>query len=31
VITHDRDLADALPRQVMFRDGKIEHDKARSR
>jgi putative ABC transport system ATP-binding protein len=29
VITHDRDIADALPRQIAFRDGRIEHDSAR--
>jgi len=27
VITHDRDVADSLPRQVAFRDGRIESDK----
>ena len=26
VITHDRDLASALPRQVWIRDGRIERD-----
>lgn len=26
VITHDRDLADGLPRQVRILDGRIEHD-----
>ncbi|MFN8132154.1 MAG: ABC transporter ATP-binding protein [Solirubrobacteraceae bacterium] len=28
IITHDRDLADALPRQVQVRDGEIVHDSA---
>ncbi len=28
VITHDRELANALPRQIAFRDGVIEHDSA---
>jgi putative ABC transport system ATP-binding protein len=28
VITHDRELAASLPRQVAFRDGRIEHDSA---
>ncbi len=28
VVTHDNDLADSLPRQVRFRDGRIEHDSA---
>jgi putative ABC transport system ATP-binding protein len=28
VITHDRELAAALPRQISFRDGRIEHDSA---
>lgn len=26
VVTHDNELADSLPRQVRFRDGRIEHD-----
>ena len=26
VITHDREVANALPRQIAFRDGRIEHD-----
>ena len=26
IITHDRELADSLPRQVSVRDGRIEHD-----
>jgi putative ABC transport system ATP-binding protein len=26
VITHDREVADALPRQIMFRDGRVETD-----
>jgi putative ABC transport system ATP-binding protein len=26
VITHDRDIAAGLPRQVEVRDGRIEHD-----
>ena len=26
VITHDRELADALPRRVAIRDGRVEHD-----
>jgi putative ABC transport system ATP-binding protein len=26
VITHDRELADALPRQISFRDGRVESD-----
>jgi putative ABC transport system ATP-binding protein len=26
VITHDREIADSLPRQVAMRDGRIEHD-----
>jgi putative ABC transport system ATP-binding protein len=28
VITHDRDIAAGLPRQVAVRDGRIEHDRA---
>jgi len=28
VITHDRELAESLPRQITFRDGRIEHDSA---
>lgn len=28
VVTHDNELADSLPRQVRFRDGRIEHDSA---
>jgi putative ABC transport system ATP-binding protein len=28
VITHDRDVAESLPRQIAFRDGRIEHDSA---
>ena len=28
VITHDRDLAAGLPRQITMRDGRIEHDSA---
>jgi putative ABC transport system ATP-binding protein len=28
VITHDREVADGLPRQVVVRDGRIEHDSA---
>jgi putative ABC transport system ATP-binding protein len=28
VITHDRDLAASLPRQVVMRDGRVEHDSA---
>ena len=28
VITHDRDIAAGLPRQVSVRDGRIEHDSA---
>ncbi len=28
VITHDRELAASLPRQIAFRDGLIEHDSA---
>jgi putative ABC transport system ATP-binding protein len=28
VITHDRELAAALPRQIAFNDGRIEHDSA---
>jgi putative ABC transport system ATP-binding protein len=28
VITHDRDIAASLPRQVAVRDGRIEHDSA---
>jgi len=28
IITHDRDLADALPRQVQVRDGEIVDDSA---
>ncbi|MEU5876306.1 ABC transporter ATP-binding protein [Spirillospora sp. NPDC047279] len=28
LITHDRDIADLLPRQVRMRDGRIEHDDA---
>ena len=28
VVTHDNDLASSLPRQVRFRDGRIEHDSA---
>ena len=28
VITHDRDLAASLPRQVHLLDGRIEHDSA---
>jgi putative ABC transport system ATP-binding protein len=28
VITHDRDIAGSLPRQVEVRDGRIEHDTA---
>ena len=30
VITHDRDLAGALPRQVTMRDGRVESDTARA-
>ncbi|MEM9714593.1 MAG: ABC transporter ATP-binding protein [Actinomycetota bacterium] len=26
VITHDREVAESLPRQIAFRDGRIEHD-----
>ncbi len=26
VVTHDNDLADSLPRQIRFRDGRVEHD-----
>ncbi|MDX2968552.1 hypothetical protein [Kribbella solani] len=26
VITHDRDIAASLPRQVSIKDGRIEHD-----
>jgi putative ABC transport system ATP-binding protein len=26
IITHDRDLADSLPRQILMRDGRIESD-----
>ncbi|HEY9330939.1 MAG TPA: ABC transporter ATP-binding protein [Streptomyces sp.] len=29
VITHDRDIAGALPRKVQIRDGRIEHDSTR--
>jgi putative ABC transport system ATP-binding protein len=29
VITHDRDLASALPRQIWIRDGRIERDTGR--
>jgi putative ABC transport system ATP-binding protein len=29
VITHDRDIAAAMPRQVVLRDGRIEHDTQR--
>lgn len=28
VVTHDNELADSLPRQVRFRDGRVEHDSA---
>jgi putative ABC transport system ATP-binding protein len=28
VITHDREIAESLPRQVEFRDGRIVHDTA---
>ncbi|MFM2072744.1 MAG: hypothetical protein RLZZ623_3008 [Actinomycetota bacterium] len=28
IITHDRDLADSLPRQISMRDGRIESDSA---
>ncbi len=28
VVTHDRELANSLPRQVHFRDGKVDHDSA---
>jgi putative ABC transport system ATP-binding protein len=28
VITHDREIADSLPRQIDVRDGRIEHDSA---
>ena len=28
VVTHDNELASSLPRQVRFRDGRIEHDSA---
>ncbi|NNC79276.1 MAG: ABC transporter ATP-binding protein [Acidimicrobiales bacterium] len=28
VVTHDNELADSLPRQVRFLDGRIEHDSA---
>lgn len=28
VVTHDNELANSLPRQVRFRDGRIEHDSA---
>lgn len=30
VITHDPDVAASLPRQVAFRDGRIEHDQAQT-
>lgn len=30
VVTHDNELANSLPRQVRFRDGRIEHDSALS-
>jgi putative ABC transport system ATP-binding protein len=28
VITHDRDIAQSLPREVRIKDGRIEHDSA---
>jgi putative ABC transport system ATP-binding protein len=28
VITHDRDIAAGLPRQITLRDGQVEHDSA---
>jgi putative ABC transport system ATP-binding protein len=28
VITHDRDIAASLPREVRLKDGRIEHDSA---
>lgn len=28
VITHDRDVAGSLPREVRLKDGRIEHDSA---
>ena len=28
VITHDREVAAALPRQIAIRDGRVEHDSA---
>jgi putative ABC transport system ATP-binding protein len=31
VITHNRDIADALPREVRLKDGRIEHDTAAPR
>ncbi|GAA2080035.1 ABC transporter ATP-binding protein [Streptomyces albiaxialis] len=31
VITHDRDIAASLPREVRLRDGRIEHDSAAGR
>ncbi len=31
VVTHDNELADSLPRQVRFRDGRVEHDSAAQR
>ncbi|MBX6768451.1 MAG: ATP-binding cassette domain-containing protein, partial [Actinomadura rubrobrunea] len=31
VITHDRDIAASLPRQVRMRDGRIVHDTAAAR
>jgi putative ABC transport system ATP-binding protein len=30
VITHDRSIADRLPRIISVRDGRIEHDEQRS-
>jgi putative ABC transport system ATP-binding protein len=31
VITHDRDIAASLPREVRLKDGRIEHDTAAAR
>jgi putative ABC transport system ATP-binding protein len=28
VITHDREIAESLPRQVRMRDGAVRHDSA---